>query len=284
MKIRTLLLSALLFNALLSQAQDIPKFTPYIPQVPVNEYRKVESERQRIYDSRVAWLQNKLDEIAQLNYNLIYKLNSRVYNDLSNEIKQYLDNNVRKPIDWSDDYYFNQLVSALKSFENKIKYNYNSLVKEANSSVKNESEETREPVVQGNTDKVNKAEVYFKEAIELWKKQDARGAINKLDQSINLYSDNPYSFTLRGLIYKNELGNFDEAIKDFTKAIQLEPDSSSGYYYRGTTYYQQERPTEAIKDFTACLRIDSDNTNAYFMRGLLKSKLGDRVGAIKDYN
>src|ERR1035437_3491709 len=118
--------------------QQIPnyKFNGYVPQIPVDLYGNILIQAQRKYDSRVAWIQNKLDECFQLNYNLISGFSIEKKDELDQYIKDYISSNVTgKNINWADDGYFNQMVSAFKSFESNIYGMYNYLVKLANSRI-----------------------------------------------------------------------------------------------------------------------------------------------------
>lgn len=57
------------------------------------------------------------------------------------------------------------------------------------------------------------------------------------------------SYIEKGKI-KNNLGKLEEAIEDFTKAIELNPKYIDAYYYRGVSKYELEKEEEAIKDYT----------------------------------
>lgn len=84
-----------------------------------------------------------------------------------------------------------------------------------------------------------------------------------------------------------EENDFEAAIKNFSKVLQLEPELAQAYYYRGLAYANLERRSEAIVDLTYFLRkskeSDMDNAQVYFLRGMLKSGNSDSYGAIEDY-
>jgi len=52
----------------------------------------------------------------------------------------------------------------------------------------------------------------------------------------------------RGIVYYNK-GDYDQAIKEFTKAIELNPGFAEAYGNRGTTYAHQKMFTVACDDF-----------------------------------
>ena len=51
----------------------------------------------------------------------------------------------------------------------------------------------------------------------------------------------------RGNVYTN-LGRYDKAISDFTKALQIDPSYAMAYYNRGITYFLKKDYDKAWKD------------------------------------
>ena len=90
------------------------------------------------------------------------------------------------------------------------------------------------------------------------------------------------AYNNRGTAY-GELGNYQQAIKDFTKAIELNPQYAMAYYNRGLTYgrnlgnYQQ-----AIKDYTKAIQLNPQDAMAYYKRGLAYAKSGDAQKALEN--
>ena len=85
--------------------------------------------------------------------------------------------------------------------------------------------------------------------------------------------------------------DFYDAIYQFTKAIELNPNYEDAYFWRGKirgyeiinkdvegAYY-----SEAIKDFNKVIELNPDNAEAYFWRGRAKFNFEDYKGAIADY-
>ncbi|MDM8527187.1 tetratricopeptide repeat protein [Anaerolineales bacterium HSG24] len=58
----------------------------------------------------------------------------------------------------------------------------------------------------------------------------------------------------RGLVYSSS-GRYDLAIKNFTKAIDLDPDCTIAYYDRGVAYKEMKEYQNAIKDFEQFLEL-----------------------------
>ena len=53
-------------------------------------------------------------------------------------------------------------------------------------------------------------------------------------------------------------GRLDEAILDYDRAIQINPDHAAIYYNRGIIYYRQGKLDEAFSDYNKAIQIDSD--------------------------
>src|SRR5260364_195514 len=55
------------------------------------------------------------------------------------------------------------------------------------------------------------------------------------------------------------MGNYENAIIDLTKLIDIEPNNKFALRYRGETYYLMERYKEGIIDLTKLLNIEPNN-------------------------
>ena len=77
-------------------------------------------------------------------------------------------------------------------------------------------------------------------------------------------------------------GNTNNAIIYLNEAIEIEPHDARFYISRGT-FKAKENYAEAIKDYTKAIEIDPSNVFAYRLRADSKRKLGDNEGADEDY-
>ena len=68
----------------------------------------------------------------------------------------------------------------------------------------------------------------------------------------------------KGIQYAKK-GMFDEAIAEYTKAIQINPNASFTYINRGNAYYSKGSVEQAISDFGKAIEID-ENALAYYSR------------------
>ena len=76
--------------------------------------------------------------------------------------------------------------------------------------------------------------------------------------------------------------NYIGAMRDFNKAIELNPKLAEAYYNRGRIKNKLEDYRGAIQDFTEAIEINPKYTDAYYNRGSAKYNIGDKKGACLD--
>lgn len=107
-----------------------PKFSPYVPQLPINAMVNAGIYRQRVYDQRSAWIQSRIsglinainDNVTADNFPSLNIEGERKYlkKDLSNYVNSY---NVRSS-DFADNYQFQNIVNNLNIIERNIAKKY----------------------------------------------------------------------------------------------------------------------------------------------------------------
>ena len=108
-------------------------------------------------------------------------------------------------------------------------------------------------------------------------------AVKSYTEAIQLQANNSMFYNNRGCAYDN-LGEYDKAISDYNKAIELDPESSTVYNKRGYLYFTLREYDKAILDLEEAIRLDPNNADAYGNRGCLYDDLGDCDKAIDDYS
>ena len=78
-------------------------------------------------------------------------------------------------------------------------------------------------------------------------------------------------------------GEFREAIRCYTRALQLKDNLSDAYLGRGIAYYNLERQRRSVRELTKALKFDGDLATAYYYRGLAKLKLAEYRDGILDF-
>ena len=62
----------------------------------------------------------------------------------------------------------------------------------------------------------------------------------------------------RGISYER-LAHYNEAIKDFTRVIEIDPDNANAYFNRGCCYDSIGELDLAISDYSVALELDMRN-------------------------
>ena len=83
---------------------------------------------------------------------------------------------------------------------------------------------------------------------------------------------NPIAFYNRGFA-KYNLKDFQGAILDFNKALELKPNYFEAFIARGQSFSKQDNHPLAIQDYNEAIRLNPLEGTAYFSRGLSKNKL-----------
>ena len=87
---------------------------------------------------------------------------------------------------------------------------------------------------------------------------------------------------------KYEAGNYQGAITDYYKAIEIDSQSAFAYYNRGIAKYNLEDYQGAISDYTKAIEINPHYSNpqyadAYHNRGNARKLTNDLEGACDDW-
>lgn len=115
--------------------RSIPRYTPseYIPPVDLQLLASVLERKQRLFDSRAEWIQNRIDKISDMAVILLQQFApndyTRITNSLTNFINQQLNS---QPLDFTDNSLFNQIVSIMNQYERQIYSVYSNALSEIN--------------------------------------------------------------------------------------------------------------------------------------------------------
>lgn len=78
------------------------------------------------------------------------------------------------------------------------------------------------------------------------------------------------------------LQHLQEAVADYTRATELDPQYAKAYNNRGNAYAALGEDESALTDYDLALKIDPNLGLVYFNRGLLHYRAGDPQQAIAD--
>ncbi len=103
------------------------------------------------------------------------------------------------------------------------------------------------------------------------------------DNNINKYPDkSAHSYTGRGYKFLDK-GEYQKALNDFNKAIELNPKYSRVYYNRGIVFYDTEYYQKAIDDYTRAIELGFKHYDVFNNRGLSYAAINKFDSATSDY-
>jgi len=109
----------------------------------------------------------------------------------------------------------------------------------------------------------------WKDEVSLW-----NDVIHKSPHKARGYND-------RGIAYYKQ-GQFDQAMADFNKAIELNPIFPQAFLDRGSIYMQQGRIPQAMADFSQAIAINPKYLEAYNNRSYFYTLTGHLTQALSD--
>jgi tetratricopeptide (TPR) repeat protein len=128
------------------------------------------------------------------------------------------------------------------------------------------------------------AQAAFEAANKSFREHNYEETINHLDEVISKDPKFARAFYMRGGC-KHNLEDFNGALADENKAIELEPNGNPIYYFqRGMTKYRLHLLDESIADSDIAIKREPDFYSTYLYRGKARWEKGDKKGALEDCN
>ncbi len=124
---------------------------------------------------------------------------------------------------------------------------------------------------------------WFEKGLKLGMSGNYTDAVKAFSKAIELNPSDAEAYYNRGTAY-GMLANTQQAIKDFNKAIELNPQFPVAYYNRGKAYSELGNMQQTIKDYNKAIELNLQDAWAFFGRGVTYAKLGNQQQAVKDYN
>ena len=78
------------------------------------------------------------------------------------------------------------------------------------------------------------------------------------------------------------LGDYDQLLRDYTRAIKRNPKDSHAYRKRGVIEYEKEEWDQAIHDFDRAIELNPKDDYAWYDRGSARAEKGENAVAAKD--
>lgn len=108
-------------------------------------------------------------------------------------------------------------------------------------------------------------------------------AIAEYSKAIELDPKLAAAFNNRGIIY-DDLEQYQKAIDDYNKAIELDPNYAVAYNNRGTIYDKLKQRQRALEDYDKAIELDPNYKTAYYNRGITYDDLEQPQKAIENFS
>ena len=216
----------------------------------------------------------------------------REYQEAVREYDKVIDLNPNYAIAWNNrgaaKSWLNQMGDAIADYSKAIKLNPNYAKAYENrgkayGALGNESRSSADLERAAKINRSNKGgDKSIEQAIALNKKGEYNSAMEVLNQAAELYPDNEFIFVNRGNIYNDNFRDYEAAIADYNKSLEINPKFSWAYHNRALAYGRLKRWDEAIADYGRALEIDQNYASAYNGRAWSYCKIGEYEAAVID--
>ena len=131
--------------------------------------------------------------------------------------------------------------------------------------------------------KIRNYEYFFNRAQDKYEVANYEEAILDYNKALELSpTEICLIYSMRGNAKRN-LGDFDGAISDQNKALDFDPLYADGYFNRGSAKYKMGDFAGAIEDYTQVIKINPKDSDAFFNRANIKKEIRDMRGACEDW-
>ena len=131
--------------------------------------------------------------------------------------------------------------------------------------------------------KARNYEYFFNRAQDKFELADYEDAILDYNKALELSpKEICLVYSMRGNAKRN-LGDFDGAISDQNKAINFDPLYADGYFNRGIAKFKKGDFDGAIQDYSQVLKINPKDSDSFFNRANVRRKMGDIKSACEDW-
>ena len=98
------------------------------------------------------------------------------------------------------------------------------------------------------------------------------------------FHQNGKMYQARAIAWANDRKNFKEAMSDFDKALEINPNLADSYKYRGGLYGVTKQYDKSVADLSQYLKMYPEDSEQYYNRGLSLLNLNRMQEAIADFS
>lgn len=134
------------------------------------------------------------------------------------------------------------------------------------------------------TERERGAASWHNQGLQYAEQENYQEAIEAFSEVINaLKPDLAETYFQRGLIY-HRLGDYEQAVADYNKAIESNPELVGAYRKLAHVYYELGDYEQSIANCNRVIELAPDDTEAYVMRGIGYYSSGDSEQAFQDFD
>ncbi|MBL8161632.1 MAG: tetratricopeptide repeat protein [Anaerolineae bacterium] len=137
---------------------------------------------------------------------------------------------------------------------------------------------------QTRTHTINVPKTFQQQTVQKFDLSLAEPALKDISKAIELDPKSADYWKNRGVLYLVLLNKPQEGIADLTRAIELAPKFVDAYTFRCNAFNKAGQPDKADDDATRCIELEPNNPNHYFNRAMARRKLNHHQGALDDLN
>lgn len=123
---------------------------------------------------------------------------------------------------------------------------------------------------------------FFYQGKNLYEEGKNEEAIKFYTKFLEMFPKDHKAYNFRGMAYYTRK-QFEKAISDYNTAIKLDPTFSAAYNNRAEAHFKMKEYELSIKDFSYVIKSDPSNMDAYFGRGVVYMSDEDYDEALDDF-
>lgn len=125
------------------------------------------------------------------------------------------------------------------------------------------------------SDNKKEADMHNKRGLDYFDKNQYEQAIQEYNKAIQINPNATDAHNNRGIAYSKGLRQNEQEIQDFNKAIELNPNDNMAYTNRGVAYAKLGNLNQAISDATKAIELNPNYSKSYKLLGICYRELGD---------
>ena len=124
---------------------------------------------------------------------------------------------------------------------------------------------------------------YYNLGLIAMKNGNFREALKEFTKATEINGDECKYYNDRGVAYKR-LGELDKALADYNKSLEINPHYTNALNNRGVVYLEKGRYDQALADFQEALKYGGLEGKIFTNIGIAKAAKGDHKAAVQDFD